>query len=377
MNLETTLFYVTHHSESIIQWLFLTILLLVGVVISRAIFGKKDGASAASAGKAADGDIHQFLERILDQTKKLEGISLEGVGPKVAADVEAQVQNLKKDLASREEELNKLKAAGDGKPSAESEKLSGRIKELEAKLAEYEILEDDIADLSLYKEENVRLRGEIEKIRGGGGAAVGAAPSGPTVASTEPVAAASSSPPPDNAAPIDMSTVAAPAAVATPPTSEDIVAEFAEAVGQDVAPAQGEKPTLELVETGDPMVDFEAAVKLEKKLMGTETAPAKPAAAAKPAAVPTPAPAVAAAPSAPPEAVAEGDDLFAEFAEAAKEPEPAPAAVASEDGSLDTEKMMAEMAALVSMEPSTDNSLEEDIDTDKMAMEATGLTKAQ
>ncbi|MGZ3723376.1 MAG: hypothetical protein ACXVA9_10625 [Bdellovibrionales bacterium] len=328
MNLESTLYYFTHHSESIIQWLFLSILLLSAFVIGRLIFAKKEAAAGGAEGAVfADGsDVKVFLQKILDQTAKLETVKLEGISPANMGEVEAQVQTLKKDLQAREEEITKIKSAGGSAVAGDADKLGARIKELETKLAEYEILEDDIADLSLYKEENIRLRSELDKLKSG--ATTGAAA----------------------------------------PSCEDIVAEFAEAVGQEASSAPVE---MQVPDTGNPMADFESAVNLEKKIQGVET-PAAPAVAAvapppsAPAAVAT-AP-LAAAPPAVATPEAEGDDLFAEFA--------APSAEADDGGGLDTDKMMQEMAALVSMEPAKGTALHEEIDTEKMAMEATRLTKS-
>lgn len=365
MNLESVLFYVTHHSESIIQWVFLTILVFSGFLIARSLFGKKSAAPVATAtvqsGISDNGEIHQFLQRILDQTTKLESVKLETLTPAAVADVDAQVQALKNDLLARDEELAKLKVTGEAKPSEDSAKLTLRIEELQSKLAEYEILEDDIADLSLYKEENVRLRTEIDKLKSGA----------PT-----PAPAATSAPAPATPIPGDIPDmgsmgglaprvpkVETPAAEATP--GDDIVAEFAQAVNTEVPVATSPPPTLE--ETGDPMADFEAALKLEKKMTGGEAAPvAEPVAAAAPVPempVSNPAAEAAVQPSAPP---SEGDDLFAEFAQ-----NPA------EEESLDTDKMMEEMAAMMTMEPSGDVAREEEeIDTDKMAQEAKTFQKS-
>ncbi len=74
-------------------------------------------------------------------------------------------------LAQAQTELTKVKEAPAGnadpsKSAANTEEIQKRIQELESRLAEYEIIEDDIANLSLYKEENVRLKTEMEKMRG-------------------------------------------------------------------------------------------------------------------------------------------------------------------------------------------------------------------
>jgi hypothetical protein len=339
VNLEKYLSFVTHRSESIIQWLFLAILILSGILIARALFGKKSEESAIAAIPAGGIDLQTALQKIMEQTTKLESVSLEKMNSKDVAAVDVQVQALKADLAARESEIAKLKEAGQAAPAAAGgpalDQLSARIKELESKLAEYEILEDDIADLSLYKEENARLKVEIEKAKGGAPAA------------------------------------AAPAEPAKP-AGEAIVEEFTQAVNTPPM-AEGETQVVsgEIPNTGDPMKDFEGTMSLEKKLEAVapgvpdapKEAPAKPAAGPEPVLSPAPS-TVADTPAAAEMAAAqaEADDLFAEFS--------------TGDEQLDTEKMMAEMAALVNMEPATGNSLEESIDTEKMAAEASTLSKA-
>ncbi len=338
-SLENALNYITHHVESIIQWLFLATLLLGSYPIYRWVFGKRgeDGpvtaASAASVTLADGGDIQVFLKKILDQTTKLETMPMAAMTPSAAGEIEAQIQVMKKELAARDEELGKLKSGGDKKPSADADGLTTRIKELESKLAEYEILEDDIADLSLYKEENQRLKAELDKSKAAG------------------VGTASAVPP-----------------LTSPAKDEDIVAEFANAVGQKAA-AESKPKSMEIKETGDPMADFESAVALEKKMTGGEPGMPAPLPEAAPFLTPPkpPPPAERADPAAP---AKEGDDLFAEFA--------APPAGADEGGSLDTDKMMAEMAALVDRSDgaAAGSGLEETSDIEKMALEATGLTKS-
>lgn len=341
MNLEKTLYYLTHHSEAIIQWLFFSILILTTLLIARALFGKKSLVGAGMVGDSTE--IQSFLQKILDQTAKLESVSLEKMTPHSAADIDTQVQSLKAQLAAREQEMTQLKAGGNGQPSADAGALSVRIKELESKLSEYEILEDDIADLSLYKEENQRLKLQISELQGGAS----------SVIEEQPL------PPPAKAT-----------------SGDEIVAEFAQAVSQETMTSELSDASLQ--ETGDSIADFANAVELEKKMQGEESSVATSLTAMIPEPEPTPAPApepvVASTPpsvvaSAPPPPAAtppiEGDDLFAEFASPPAEPE-----------ALDTDKMMSEMAALVDMGVDTSGGgLDEGIDTEKMAMEATNLTK--
>ncbi len=344
VTLENALYFITHHSEAIIQWLFLTILLLSAAIIARALFTKtRDGADVPGGTHMAlpeNGEIKSVLQKILDQTAKLESVTLEKVANGGGGDPalnEAQLQALKKELQTREEELNQLKAAaatnpGSGGHAVASEGVAVRIKELESKLAEYEILEDDIADLSLYKEENVRLREELEKVK--------AAP------------AATPEPEPGAHSPAPAAPKLAPA-----DAGEEIVAQFAQAVHGETPPAAAARDG---APSKDPMTDFENLMQTEKS-----AAPPPPQAAPSKSMFGT----ESAAP-APAAVTAEADDLFAEFASTPVE-EP------SHPPDLDTEKMMAEMAALSAVEPSSgDRALDDAIDTEKMALEATSLVKA-
>ncbi len=351
MNLETFLQSFTRNVESIIQWLFLFILGLSAFLISRGISKKKsgDGEAQAVAPAPVPEEIQGTLQQILERTSKLETMTVpESASPEAVAQVEAQIQSLKKELAEREEELKTAKEAASSAASPEEiSKLTSRLKELEAKLAEYEILEDDIADLSLYKEENVRLRQELDKLKGRGGASAEPASeeAPPAEAASEPQAEEAPAP--------------APAATSEPTpeiSGEDIVAEFAQAVSSETGIAAAEEPVpvaptpnvkMEVPDTGNPMQDFEAAVEIERKMLD-EKAPASSAGAASSG---TP---------------GEANDLFAEFTEPT-----------GDDSTLDTDKMMAEMAALVNIEPTADNALEENIDTEKMASEASLLGQKQ
>ena len=110
-------------------------------------------------------------------------------------------------------------AEGGGGDAGGSKEHLERISELEAKLAEYEVLEDDIADLSLYKEENARLKTELDRLKGGG------APSAEEAAE-----------------------------VPEPEESEDLVKEFAEAVGKD-PDVEGPEPDPEPEAAPEPVAE--------------------------------------------------------------------------------------------------------------------------
>src|SRR5690606_29016337 len=62
-----------------------------------------------------------------------------------------------------------------GVSTEEKDKLDAKIKELQAKLSEYEIISEDIADLSFYKEQNAKLAREVEALKSGGAVATATA----------------------------------------------------------------------------------------------------------------------------------------------------------------------------------------------------------
>jgi hypothetical protein len=98
---------------------------------------------------------------------------------RLLAEREQTIESLKGEIeALKAAEASAGASAGAG---AEVEALHVKVDELQARLAEYEIIEDDIADLSMYKEENRKLKDEVEGLKsqlasGGGASAAPAAP---------------------------------------------------------------------------------------------------------------------------------------------------------------------------------------------------------
>lgn len=68
----------------------------------------------------------------------------------------------------------------------ENSAFKAKLEELQGRLAEYEIIEDDIADLSMFKDENARLKSEVAKLKAelaqGGGVATMPATAAPAIA---------------------------------------------------------------------------------------------------------------------------------------------------------------------------------------------------
>lgn len=205
-----------------------------------------NAAPAAAAPKAAPASDNGELAAALSEKEKV-------------------ISDLKSELASLQEKLKAPAAAGD------TAGLEGKVKELTEKLAEYEIIEDDIANLSFYKNENVKLKNELAKLKGEIGIATEAAIAevaalAPTVKEAAPTPVP---PPPPQAAPTPP----------TPPVSDDsILNEFEEAVKQKEAleksmPATEAPPAapITMKSDADLLKEFESAV--ERELGGVKPAP--------------------------------------------------------------------------------------------------------
>lgn len=262
----------TRHNDLIIQLLVFTILSLAAFLLFRMIFSGGDKAEVTQGPALATPELETTLKKILEQVPQAPA---ENQGP------------LKESLEAKEKELNELREKmKTQEKDVDPSKYLIKISELEGKLAEYEILEDDIADLSLYKEENTRLKLELSKFKGEVESAPGDFPA--DLPSEEEASATNV---------VDQ---------AVDSNNEDFVAEFKAAVQPAAPPAEhpAEQPTEQPV-----------------------AQPVNPA----PAAAPEPKPTVAQDMG--------DDDILAEFANAST----------SEDSTgvdMDTDKMLAELETL-------------------------------
>lgn len=268
MSLDKIIDFWIHHNEAIIQWTIVTIFLLVAVMIYFLI-RKPDSELGSSSGELHD--IESSLKKLLEQAqwvqaqphvqKKSESSATDedslpeldealkeaeadgqtgGTGGSPSAEASAQLQ---KELTAKVEEIEQLQrqvaelktqppveggGGGSGGDPEAMKELQGKVEKLEAQLQEYEIIEDDIADLSHYKDENARLKKELESLKAGG--AVATEDSAPE--EEEPTSEAA-------------------------PKKEDLVAEFAQVV-ESTQPAEKEP------EAASPPADVSSAVEEEK-----------------------------------------------------------------------------------------------------------------
>lgn len=279
------------------------------------------GADAAAAAPAAAAAVSPEQKAELDKALSEK--------EKVIADLKAEIANLQQKTSAQA-------------PAADTSELENKLKELTDKLTEYEIIEEDIANLSFYKNENTKLKDELEKLRAGG-ATVTSAPTAEPVATVAP----EQTPAPDLSQlnPGDVVSVQ-PEIETTPPPAQPTtpdpaaVDEFEKIVQQKEAleqtmPAQ---PASASTIDADILKEFENVVQKEWGGGASAETPA-------PASAPTPDPVEAAAPQ----------------AEAPVPPvaEPAPvveAAPAVEE--IDTNKLLSEVEELAKTEVKDDSAPE-------------------
>lgn len=208
MTLDQSLQWFVDHNVVLIEGLFVVILVGISFILFRSVVaGKEDGGSGPSLA-----EIEKALRQVLNATDSKPRAEVEkaaamiqdseipsgpvatagaaNVGPttvKAAPQVDANalaqmnaqaadLEKLRKEMQDREraladlqkalEEAKKAQAAAPvGSPPVDTKPLEDKIKELQAKLTEYEIIEDDIANLSTYKQENQKLKGELDSLK--------------------------------------------------------------------------------------------------------------------------------------------------------------------------------------------------------------------
>lgn len=229
MDLNRALYFWTTHNASIIQWLLFFICGMSMVLIFRVVVRKKTESSDIKVPDLTN--IEESLKKIIEGATASKPAGEAGAAVQVANDPKllADLQSLKASLSEKDAEIERLKSATPAATGGPD--LSGKVKELEAKLAEYQILEDDIADLTRYKKENEQLKAQLA---GQGSAAPTAEPVTPapeTPAPSAPVEAAAAAPAeapaePPPVAPAPEAAQAAPATPAPAMPGPDLVAEF-------------------------------------------------------------------------------------------------------------------------------------------------------
>lgn len=271
MTLESFLSFWNHHNTTIIEALIALITVSSLFLGFRHFFVKESHSDLGAGG--VTGDISQLentLKKILENQASAPPPAAAPAPPPepaapsdpggelmfTAADLQHFRDSLAEALTKNEELQTKITtleksggaaAAPAGNPALEAE-LKSKVADLEARLKEYELISDDIAELSRFREENSKLKKEIAKLSSGASTAVpevAEPPSTPSAKSsfaieTEPVAEAV-------AVPVPEPIVSEPPVVEAPPAEPEVVAAVP---APEVAPVADDAPTMAISAEG-------------------------------------------------------------------------------------------------------------------------------
>lgn len=397
MNTEGFLNFWHTHLNTIIGFLMASVFLLLGVYLFLEFVKEKKQSVDGEQGTADFDRIEESLKKLLENTQLPKAAASGGESAPPSEEVVAELEQLKNLVGEKDaliKNLEEAQAAASENAGGVSPEIESKIADLEARLAEYEIIEDDIADLSMYKEENSQLKKEIEALKAGG-AAPEAAPveEAPAPTEPEPVAAPTDPTPEPEAAP-EAEAPAEDTGEDDDDWGDDIMAEFAAAVQEQktgsVPPVEKGSVPEESTETTEESAAAESNESSEEgsaeEMAELENLIAESGGAQEESSSESESAAAPAEPAPEPEsekvsaeAASESEadpEVEAAKAEAAEEAAGIDAAIAEIDlGPPDTDKMLGELEALnaTAADDDGEDALSGEVDTDKMLGEVDEL----
>lgn len=200
------------------------------------------GGDNSEALAQKNSEIAKLRKELEDKNQLIASLKASaGGGAGVDPAVLEENSRLKSKVKELEEELKALRAqksqAPAAAPAGDDSKLKSQLAEvtkerdeLKAKLKEYEIIEDDLANLKRLQQENEQLK---KALSGAGGAAPAAAASAPAAAAAalEEEAPAPEAESSDGPSPVEEAVAAAPAEGGEAKNPEDLLSEFEKMLG--------------------------------------------------------------------------------------------------------------------------------------------------
>lgn len=394
MDLGAAVRFLYDHNElilgvSLVLFLILTVLILVRSVLEGRAAAQQEDAAPALDVDQLNSALEQALSKALKQDRPrprpIEGeegstdedyadSELQAALEEKEAKIEALLADL--DVLKRQIEASASAVAPaaqggvavSGGDPAETEAMKKQLSDLQAKLAEYELFEEDISNVSSLTEENARLKAELDKLR----AALETAQTQVQSAKTSVAEAAPLPTPPQVPTP-PAAPAPAPAAAFQLDPADDVMREYAEAMKG----LQAEPERVELPLNSEPEVAAKPPpeIKKEKSLITNEEVAVDPQAAIEELMRGGEAPSDG-------EKVDVGlDPAAAALAEleaaAAESPPQLPSTDGFDLGAFDTDKLLAEATELkVSADAADEPMGEMSFDTDKLMAEAGGMKEA-
>jgi hypothetical protein len=198
--------WAAQHNTIVIQVVFSIVLLLILVYVYRLFFVNSPSSTAGDSSVELT-EVNQKLDQLLEQQKSSGIQVIEKIVPAASTDADAkavadsmaspasnagELEQAKAENAKLKAQLNELEkkvfeltpiAGAEDAAQAESAKvdnaqlieLNKKVEELQSRLSEYDIIADDIAELSQLRAENAELK---KKIENGGGESRGSGSSG-------------------------------------------------------------------------------------------------------------------------------------------------------------------------------------------------------
>jgi hypothetical protein len=109
--------------------------------------------------------MEALLEQVLSKTASFSGVTdAQNLNAHIGPEALKEVQSLKDELKKKQEEIEIVKKQAQSVNPEEKQKFQEQVQGLEARLSEYEIIAEDIADLSRFKEENSELKKKIAQL---------------------------------------------------------------------------------------------------------------------------------------------------------------------------------------------------------------------
>ena len=365
MTFESIMTFIIANNKLVIEVLVALVLLtIIAIAFNAFVIGGDDESAGGGLGAGSVSQLEEAIKKILEKAN-----AVQAPAGASAADLEklnalsSEINLLKTELEEKKGLIQKLESTpAKGGGGGDSAELQKKIGELESKLAEYEIISEDIADLSYYKEQFTKLQKENDELKKGG-----------AVAATPSSAAASASAPPAEApiaAPVAAAPVAASAEVAVADAIADLPPEAAALVAETKPP---EVLDVSSVVDDDLMAEFAKAVEMQKS-GGAPAVAAPPAAPVKPPPAAPPVPAAPVAEESSPQSLVD-QALAAAASESVSSPQQAEPANPLEQESIDLDKMVDEASGISTDGPDVnlEEALGDSINEDKILAEATAL----
>jgi hypothetical protein len=206
------------HNVLIIEGLFVFILLLISALAFYYFFSASKSGSSGAHFTGSDTDFEKLqvvLKQVLEKANMVTssaavatnsdsntdgGSSSADSSLSSGSELGSQILNLQQEIGVlkdsltqkqkeietfKNDNLKKTEVPASADPN--QAELEVQIKELQAKLTEYEIISQDIADLTMYKDENAKLKWELKKLKG-------ESPAGEKTEETPPVVASAPAP---------------------------------------------------------------------------------------------------------------------------------------------------------------------------------------